>query len=255
MMGHGMLWTVLFQYLFFTKIHSQTVQVVTQLGTIQGQTFTTINGYQMRAFLGVPYAQTPPTPRFSRTQPLLSLSPNPYNASEAKPSCARWGADSKTLDPTSSEDCLYLKILSPSTVTCCLPVMFWIQGGGFNDGGHPNYDNNALGDNFVSRGVIIVQVDHRQGPFGFFTTGTSDAPGNWGVWDTLEALRFVRTYINAFGGDSNRITIMGEESGAVMSELLFLSPLASGLFSSVILMDGTTFDPSVIKNDVVTLSR
>lgn len=237
-------------------INAQTATITTQLGTFQGTVTRTTNGNLIQTFLKIPYAQAPnAATRFTRTVPLTTLTPNPYDATTAPLPCARWSTDGKTLDTQSSEDCLYLKILAPANVTCCIPVMFWIQSGGFNDGGYPAYDNNALGDNFVAKGVVIVQVDHRQGPLGFFAIGTPDAPGNWGVWDALEALRFIRSIINPFGGDQNRITIMGQESGAVMAELLSLSPLARGLYSSMMLIDGTAFDPAVIKNDNVTLAR
>lgn len=243
---------------FFVFVHfvfsQQQPNVTIPLGVIQGQLLTTPAGVSMRAYLGVPYAVTPPQ-RFNRTSTITTLNPNPYNAANARAPCSRWGADGKNMDAQSSEDCLYLKILIPANSTCCIPVMFWLAGGGFNDGGYQGYDNNALGNNFVAKGVIVVQVNYRQGPFGFYTTGTADATGNWGVWDALEALRFVRTYINAFGGDQNKITIMGEEAGAVMAELLSLSPLANGSYSSMILMDGTAFDPAVIKNDAVNIQR
>lgn len=240
---------------FFDHVQcNSNATVTTPLGVIRGKNISTTNGFQMQAFLGVPYAQSPPA-RFSRPKTLTAFPSNPYIATTAKADCARWGSDSKTLDPATSEDCLHLKILVPANATCCVPVMFWIQSGGFNDGGILDYDNDALGDNFVSKGVIVVQINHRQGPLGFFTSGTKDAMGNYGVWDSLEALKFVRNNIRPFGGDPDKITIMGYESGAVMAELLSLSPMSRGLYASMILMDGSVFDPVILRNDNENLER
>lgn len=238
--------------LFITECYGQ--NVTTLLGTFQGTTITTPNGLRVQAFLSVPYAQTPPTSRFSRTQPLTTFT-GTFDSTNYRPDCAHWGSDSKTLDPESGEDCLYLKILTPVNPTCCLPVMVWFMGGGFNDGGFRAYDNGALGDNFVSKGVIMVQVNFRQGPFGFFTTGTADAPGNYGLWDALEALKFIRNNIRFFGGNPTRVTIMGQESGAATAELLHLSPLANGYYSSAIYISGSAFDPSITKNDALNIAR
>lgn len=90
---------------------------------------------------------------------------------------------------------------------------------------------------------------------GFFTTGTHDAPGNYALWDILEALKFVNRYIKPFGGDEKKLTIMGHGEAAVFADLVSLSPLSKGLYSSLIMMDGSAWDPSVLQNQDVTTSR
>lgn len=206
---------------------------------------------ESRLFNSVPYAQSPT--RFSRTQPLAAFT-GTYDASSYRSNCARSGRE-KILDINSGEDGLFLKILTAANPTCCLPVLVWYMGGGFNDGGISMYDNGALGDNFVSKGVIVIQVNFRQGPFGFFSTDASDAFGNYGLWDSLEGLRFVRNNIRPFGGNSTQVTIMGQESGAAIAELVRLSHLANGYYSSAIYISGTAFDPSLIKNDTLNIAR
>jgi carboxylesterase type B len=44
---------------------------------------------------------------------------------------------------------------------------------------------------------------------GFASTGNKDLPGNLGYFDQAEALAFVHRNIKAFGGDPNRITVLG----------------------------------------------
>lgn len=252
--GKSLLILVLISSGLLSVVAPATVNVTTPYGVILGTTISTSNGHQMQAFVSVPYAESPPM-RFAPPNRLTKLNPNPYNAAISKPDCARWGLDSKTMDPVSSEDCLYVKILTPLTFKCCLPVMFWIQGGGFNDGSYNDYDDDAIGDNFISKNVIVVQVNHRQGALGFFTTGTPEAPGNWGVWDVLQALDFVYHNIKAFGGDKYKITIMGQESGAVMADVLSLVPKARSMFSGVILIGGSVFDPVITRNDDLSVAR
>ena len=57
-----------------------------------------------------------------------------------------------------------------------LPVMFWIFGGYFQAGNNAWW---AYGpDNWVEREVVLVQPNHRLGPFGFTDLGILEAPGN-----------------------------------------------------------------------------
>lgn len=45
--------------------------------------------------------------------------------------------------------------------------------------------------------------------------------------DQVEALRWVQSYISNFGGDPNKVTVMGESAGAIGSSMLNLSPLST----------------------------
>lgn len=73
---------------------------------------------------------------------------------------------------------------------------------------------------------------------GFLSSGDSRAPGNWGLLDQLEALRWVQKNIDSFGGDPGLVTLFGEDSGAASATLLATSPLADGLFHRVIALSG-----------------
>lgn len=65
---------------------------------------------------------------------------------------------------------------------------------------------------------------------GFLSLHNDEIPGNAGMLDQVEALRWVQNYISNFGGDPNRVTIMGESAGGVSTSMLNLSPLSTGRF-------------------------
>ncbi|XP_054719076.1 acetylcholinesterase-1-like [Uloborus diversus] len=135
-----------------------------------------------------------------------------------------------------SEDCLYLNIWAPRTGyhSGKKAVMFWLYGGGYNSGSNriPTYDGGILS----ARGdVVVVSVNHRLGVFGFLSTSSDEAKGNMGLYDVLEALRWVKRNIRAFGGDPDNITIFGHSAGALTIGLFCTSPLAAGLFRRAIL--------------------
>jgi len=59
---------------------------------------------------------------------------------------------------------------------------------------------------------------------------TDEIPGNAGIFDQIEALRWVQKYITHFGGDPAKVTIAGESAGSASVSLLLLAPQAKGLF-------------------------
>jgi para-nitrobenzyl esterase len=143
--------------------------------------------------------------------------------------------------PPMSEDCLYLNVWTPATDGKRRPVMFWIYGGGFTigSGSEPIYDGRA----FAARDVVLVTINYRLGAFGYlchedFIDFESEFQANFGMLDQLAALKWVQEEIEAFGGDSNNVTIFGESAGALSVGALMASPLAKGLFARAILESG-----------------
>ena len=112
---------------------------------------------------------------------------------------------------TGSEDCLYLDIFTPKKINNMLPVMFWIHGGGNTSGLKDLYDFSKM---VAKHNVIVVRVNYRLGPFGWFTHPSiqelqsgDDKTSNFGTLDLIMALKWVNQNITEFGGDKNNITI------------------------------------------------
>jgi para-nitrobenzyl esterase len=146
--------------------------------------------------------------------------------------------------PPISEDCLYLNVWTAApSARARLPVMVWIYGGAYTEGAGSTPYNH--GDTFAADGVVYVSFNYRLGSFGFLAHPelTKESPhgasGNYALADTLEALRWVKQNIAAFGGDPSNVTIFGESAGAAISSALVGVPQAAGLFQRSVSESGT----------------
>ena len=143
---------------------------------------------------------------------------------------------------TYSEDCLFLNIFTPDTAKPGdnLPVLLYIHGGGFTGGcGHEKHFDEPV---WPRKGVIAVTINYRLGPMGFVALPElkeeAGACGNYGLYDQLCAMRWVRENIAAFGGDPEAITIMGQSAGAMSVQQHCLSPLSEGMFRGAVMSSG-----------------
>ena len=143
---------------------------------------------------------------------------------------------------TYSEDCLFLNIFTPDTAQegSKLPVLVYIHGGGFTGGcGHEKHFDEPV---WPTQGVIGVTLNYRLGPLGFACMPElkeeAGHTGNYGLYDQMTALQWVKDNIAAFGGDPENITIMGQSAGAASVQLLCQSPLTEGLFQKAVLSSG-----------------
>ena len=141
-----------------------------------------------------------------------------------------------------SEDCLFLNIWTPADAgpDARLPVLFYIHGGGFTGGcGHEKHFD---GPAWPTKGVVAVTVNYRLGPLGFACLPELSAEaghtGNYGLYDQLCALQWVHDNIAAFGGDPDRVTLMGQSAGAMSVQQLCLSPLTRGLAAGAVMSSG-----------------
>ncbi|MGH8294425.1 MAG: carboxylesterase/lipase family protein [Steroidobacteraceae bacterium] len=140
-----------------------------------------------------------------------------------------------------SEDCLSLNVWRPPQASLA-PVMVWVHGGSLRTGesGSGLYEGSAL----ARKGVVVVTLNYRLGVLGYLAhpqlsaESPHGASGNYGLLDQIEALRWVRESIAAFGGDPGNVTLFGESAGALSAMELMTSPLARGLFHKVILQSG-----------------
>jgi len=143
---------------------------------------------------------------------------------------------------TYSEDCLFLNVFTPETARegDKLPVLIYIHGGGFTGG--CAHEKHFDGPVWPAKGIIGVTLNYRLGPMGFVClqelAEEADHTGNYGLYDQMTAIRWVRDNIAAFGGDPENITIMGQSAGAASVQMLCQSPLTEGLFQKAVMSSG-----------------
>lgn len=195
----------------------------------------------LRVFKGLPYAQPPVGPgRWAPPRPVARWA-GVRDATRFGPACvqnvgAPGGVYSGPALPM-SEDCLSLNIWSPRDARGA-PVFFWIHGGALWGGSsrEPTYDGAKL----AARGVVVVSINYRLGVLGYLAhpglgaESPDDLSGNYGLLDQIEALRWVKRNIAAFGGDPSNVTIAGESAGGLSVLYLLASPPARGLFAKAI---------------------
>ena len=222
------------------NLRAASEQVTVAGGTLEGAVDAGVS-----SFKGIPFAAPPIGDlRWRPPQPVA-----PWTGVKAATAyghdCAQlpFPGDAAPLGTPPDEDCLVLNVWRPaSRPSPRLPVMVWIYGGGFVNGGSSPavYD----GSQFARRGVVLVSFNYRVGRFGFFghPALTKESPsgplGNYGYMDQLAALRWVQTNIAAFGGDPANVTVFGESAGGSSVLMLLTSPLAKGLFHKAIIESG-----------------
>lgn len=142
-----------------------------------------------------------------------------------------------------SEDCLFLNVFTPDDVKegDNLPVIIYFHGGGFTGGcGHEKHFDEPV---WPKKGVIGVTINYRLGPLGFVCLpeleNEAGKTGNYGLYDQLTAVKWVKDNISAFGGNPNNITVMGQSAGAMSIQLHCVSPLSKGLFQQAVMCSGS----------------
>ena len=143
---------------------------------------------------------------------------------------------------TYDEDCLFLNIWTPESAseTSKLPVLVYIHGGGFTGGcGHEKHFDGPV---WPDKGVIGVTLNYRLGLMGFVCLPQLEEEaghtGNYGLYDQMTAIKWVKDNIASFGGDPDNITIMGQSAGGASVQLQCQSPLTDGLFQRAVMSSG-----------------
>ncbi|MGX5802653.1 carboxylesterase/lipase family protein [Bradyrhizobium sp. Arg314] len=140
-----------------------------------------------------------------------------------------------------SEDCLVLNVWAPVDGQK-RPVMVFFHGGAYfyGSGGAPMYDGGRLAE---KGDVVVVTVNHRLHILGFMHLADHSEKlkgcANVGLLDLVEALRWIRRNIAAFGGDPQNVTIFGESGGGGKVSCLMAMPAAAGLFQKAIVQSGS----------------
>ena len=225
--------------------------VDTKNGKIQGK-----DEYSCIVFKGIPYAKAPVgNRRFKR--------PEPLDKWEGIFDATKWGNkciqreqekgsfyqkefyDNEEFSASSGDDCLNLNIYLPLDIDKKieggkkLPVGVYVHGGAFMGGA--NCHLPFVPTKLVEENVIIVTINYRLGVFGFLAhpmlsdiSGESSC-GNYGLWDQLMAFKWVKENIEAFGGDSENITLFAQSAGAMSLQIHAVSELSEGLYQKMIL--------------------
>ncbi len=89
----------------------------------------------------------------------------------------------------------------------------------------------------MDKDVVLVTVQYRLGPLGWMSLDTDDIPGNAGVFDVIESLRWGQQFIKYFGGDPSCVTVSGESAGSVIGSMLLLAPQARGDYANHLFME------------------
>ncbi|SHM22238.1 carboxylesterase/lipase family protein [Cryptosporangium aurantiacum] len=223
--------------------------VATDGGSLRGSSAA---GY--RSFLGVPFAAPPVGDlRWRPPQPAPNWS-GERDATKPGAACTQPGSvvsGGDSGDGSTTEDCLYLNVYTPTTGTARrtlpeagrdgkLPVMVWIHGGSFLTGAGSDYGPGRL---VTQGGVIVVTINYRLGALGFLglpelSREQELGSGTYGLLDQQAALRWVQSNITAFGGDPKNVTLFGESAGASSVCAQMVAPQAEGLFAKAISESG-----------------
>ncbi|XP_061706655.1 acetylcholinesterase-like [Cydia pomonella] len=182
-------------------------------------------------FLGIPYARVDPDNVFGATIPFKIE--GIFEAVDDTSRCPQ--ERDKTIAGTL--DCLIVNINVPNSASFenPLPVLIQIYGGKFIFGSASSF---LYGPRFLVRhGVIFITLNYRLGPYGFMCLNTSKVPGNQGLKDQVQALRWIKENIRYFGGDDSKITVAGYSAGAISVDFhqYFLH---EQLYNRVILQSG-----------------
>lgn len=216
-------------------------QAQTGNGILEG-----INESGIKVFKGVPFAAPPVgNLRWAAPQPVQKWD-GIRKADEFGPNPMQENVFGDMMFGTKkmSEDCLYLNIWTPAkTMDEKLPVFIYFNGGGLmaGSGSEPRYAGLPM----ARRGIVAITANYREGIFGFFahpqlSKETSyKGSGNYGFLDQAAAIKWVKDNISAFGGDPDRITIMGESAGSMSVSALMASPLTRNLISQAMASSGS----------------
>ncbi|XP_014488378.1 PREDICTED: neuroligin-1-like [Dinoponera quadriceps] len=226
----------------------------------------------VETYYGVPYA----TPPLGALRYMPPVTPTPWRgtkfADTMPPACPqrppkpeaslprRRRAYLERLAPVlanQSEDCLYLNLYVPKpphgSIADSLPALLLIHGDSYSWGAGNSFDGTAL----AAHGrLIVVSINFRLGVLGFLKTGSKgSAQGNYGLMDLVAGLHWLRENLGAFGGDPERLALLGHGTGAALANFLAVSPMAKELIGRVILLGGSALSPWAVQRDPLTVKR
>ncbi|KAM0325961.1 hypothetical protein ACHAQA_007266 [Verticillium albo-atrum] len=221
----------------------QAVKPLVDVGYAKFQGAVTDKALGVTTWKGIQYAAAPVGDlRFAA--PADPTQTGTVNATTHGPICPPQRPDDWTVSGTYDrfrvdEDCLYLSVTAPSKarVNSRLPVVFFLQGGGFGSNSNANWDSSEIA---ADGNVVVVQINYRVGMYGFLQSEEVREGGslNAGVKDMLKALEWVQSNIKQFGGDPKQVVLDGVSAGGSAVGLLMAAdtgrrkPFAGGIAES-----------------------
>ncbi|MFI5766403.1 carboxylesterase/lipase family protein [Streptomyces sp. NPDC051563] len=193
-------------------------------------------------FLGVPYAAAP----VGENRLRAPQAPRRWNgvreAVEQAPACLQFSPFGLRDPAAVSEDCLYLDVYRPggARAGARLPVMLWMHGGAYSQGTGTQFGGRTMAE---LTGSVVISINYRLGQLGYLSLpelGREDAlrSGSFGLMDQIQALRWTKENIAAFGGDPGNVTVSGQSAGSGSVCGLLAAPSAAGLFHRAVLQSG-----------------
>lgn len=193
-------------------------------------------------FLGVPYAAAP-------VGELRLRAPRPparwngvREAAEQAPACLQFSPFGLRDPRAVREDCLFLDVYRPRGARpgARLPVVLWMHGGAYSQGTGTQFGGRTMAE---LTGSVVISINYRLGQLGYLglpELARQDAPrsGSFGLMDQIQALRWTRENIRAFGGDPGNVTVSGQSAGSGSVCGLLAAPSAAGLFHRAVLQSG-----------------
>ncbi|KAF3358367.1 hypothetical protein VDGD_10006 [Verticillium dahliae] len=181
----------------------------------------------IEAFLGLPYAKIPGRFRDADAPPCSEAT---FDSVKYGPVCPSILSEMDLAEGWAvEEDCLSANVFRPAGLNegDAVPVVVYVHGGAFNMG--KGGDRDMASFVAYARGPIVaVSFNYRVGPLGFLPSSAMEEEGllNLGLRDQRVLLRWVRDNVAAFGGDGEKVTLMGVSAGA--HSVSFLVPTGAG---------------------------
>lgn len=250
------------------QLYNKTIQ--TTLGPVQGFKYFTnqtaleswfgVSDSNVAAFLGIPFAaDTGYENRWRAPQPRAPWNETLVADAFGAPCPSRGVAGY-------SEDCLNLNVWTSANASSDrLPVIVW------NQGSDETSDDAWWMGGGMAQGhdVILVTFNRRDDAFGYLAHPDLNAEalaenghnssGVYGILDHLACLQWVQSNIAGFGGDPDRVTIMGQSFGSSQVYHAVNSILFEGLFVGAISQSGihTPYNPWLagLATSYVNMSR
>ncbi len=117
------------------------------------------------------------------------------------------------LKPDFANDSLRLNVFEPRNSNNVKPVVLFVHGGNWNAGNKNTY--GFLGRNFAKKDIVTVIPSYTLSPMANFDTMAEQI---------VEALKWTKTNISKYGGDSSQIYLMGHSAGGHLIALISTNP-------------------------------